>query len=139
MILSKWLDFYTILFQGLLDNDYINSFNLPLYTPCIDEVKDIVQHEGSFTVDRLETHEVNWDTSDDKAKSVYDINNSGKIVAKAVRAIVEPMLATHFQTGNSFMDKLFERYALHVADHLSREKIKGFYILISLTRKNVYV
>lgn len=106
-------------------------------SPCVDEVKDIVHFEGSFSIDQLETHEVNWDLSSDEVESVSDKNNSGKIVAKTVRAVVEPMLANHFGTGNSFMDKLFERYAVHVADHLSRERSKGFYLSISLTTKIV--
>lgn len=103
----------------------------------MDEVKDIVHYEGSFTIDQLETHEVKWDMSSEEVESVSDKNNSGKIVAKTVRAVVEPMLGNHFGTANSFMDKLFERYALHVGDHVSREKTKGCYILISLTRKRV--
>lgn len=129
-------NFYGLsLFQGLLHDGDIDSFNLPLYTPCVDEVKDIVHFEGSFTIDQLQTHEVNWDWSSDEVEAVPDKNNSGKTVAKTVRAVVEPMLANHFGTGNSFMDKLFERYALHVADHLSREGTKGFYISVSLKRK----
>ncbi|KAL8155164.1 hypothetical protein AgCh_000527 [Apium graveolens] len=98
--------------KGFIHDDEIDSLNLPLYTPCVNEVKDIVHYEGSFTIDHLETHEVNWDLSNDEVESASDKNNSGKIVAKAVRAVVEPMLANHFRTGNSFMDKLFERLIL---------------------------
>ncbi|WOH14522.1 hypothetical protein DCAR_0934041 [Daucus carota subsp. sativus] len=109
--------------EGLVQNEDIDSFNLPFYTPCAEEVKDIVQYEGSFSLDRFESHELVW-------------KDNENIFTKSVRAVMEPMLANHFGT-KSFMDKLFQRYEMHVADHLSEEKIKSFYILISLTRKFV--
>lgn len=122
------------LFQGLLHGKDIDSFNLPLYYPSVDELKAIVQHEGSFRIDRLGTSQVNWDMHDDEAISVYDKGSCGKIAAMALRSVVEPMLAAHF--GDAFMDKLFERYALHADDYLSREKTKNFNIVVSLTRSS---
>nr|XP_017225923.1 PREDICTED: benzoate carboxyl methyltransferase-like isoform X2 [Daucus carota subsp. sativus] len=72
--------------EGLLDEKDIDTFNLPLYTPCVDEVLAIVELEGSFKIDRWETSQVNWDTQDEnEAKSVKSKGSSGKIVAMAVR------------------------------------------------------
>lgn len=78
---------------------------------------------------------VYWDTCyDSEAKYVNKKDNNRKIVAMAVRSITEAMLATHF--GDTFIDKLFERYVVHAYDHLSMEKTMNFNIVISLTRNS---
>lgn len=55
-------------------------------------------------------------------------------MAKKIRAVNEPMLIAHF--GDIFMDKLFERFAERVAEHISKEKLKFLDLVISLTRKS---
>ena len=108
---------------------------MPYYTPYKDEVKAIIQNEGSFNLDKLEEFEVDWDASDnsDEKHFVFDKYKSGKNVASCIRAISEPILASHF--GDSIIDSLFTKYADNVADHLSRDKAKYFNIVISLTKK----
>ena len=64
----------------------MDSFNLPYYSPYEEEVREIVEKEGSFNLDKMEIVEVNDDPS----------NESGKNVANCIRAVLEPMLATHF-------------------------------------------
>lgn len=117
--------------KGLLREEDINSFNLPIYTPCTNELKAIIEFESSFSLDRLETFETNWDMHD--ANEIMPENSSGKLMAKTVRAVMEPLLASHF--GNTLMDKLFEKYAMHVTEHLAKEKANYFNTVISLTRK----
>ncbi|KAK1386990.1 SABATH methyltransferase 22 [Heracleum sosnowskyi] len=124
--------FQDMLAEGLLCEEDINSFNLPIYTPCTNELKAIIEFESSFSLDRLETFETNWDMRDGN-EILMSEDSSGKLMAKTVRAVMEPLLACHF--GNSLMDKLFEKYAMHVTEHLSKEKANYFNIVISLTRK----
>ncbi|KAL1818959.1 hypothetical protein ACET3Z_013828 [Daucus carota] len=119
--------------EGSLLEEDISSFNLPLYTPCPDEMKRIIESESSFCVDKLETFEVKWDMRDED-EIIKSEDSSGKFIAKTVRAVMEPLLASHF--GKSFMDQIFERFDKHVTEHLFREE-KGSYfnILVSLRRK----
>nr|XP_017222934.1 PREDICTED: benzoate carboxyl methyltransferase-like [Daucus carota subsp. sativus] len=121
-----------MLVEGLLLEDDINSFNLPLYHPCTNELEALIKSESSFSIDRLETFKMNLDmrTEDEIIKSG---ERSGKYIAKILRAVMEPVLASHF--GNNCVDKLFERYAVHASEQLSRTKIESFNIVISLTRK----
>lgn len=119
-------------FKGLLHEEDINSLNLPFYTPCTDELKTIIEFESSFCLDKLETFEVKWDMRDED-EIIKSKDNSGKFIAKTTRAVMESLLASHF--GNTFMDKIFERFAKHVTEHLAREKSNYFNILISLRRK----
>lgn len=115
----------------------VDSFNVPCYHPYKDEVMEIIQLEGSFSVDRLHTFETNWDAQDgeDNKKFVFDKFVSGKNAAKHIRAVTELMLASHF--GNSIIDNVFERYAAHVSEYLSnyKEKAKHFNIVVSMTKK----
>ncbi|OMP08301.1 hypothetical protein COLO4_06600 [Corchorus olitorius] len=110
--------------EGLVEESEVDSFNMPFYNPCEEEVKEIVEKEGSFDLDKLEIFQANWDFEDDFSNKnfVFDKHKSGQNVADCVRAVAEPILASHF--GKTIMDDLFKRYANNVADHLSVEKTK---------------
>ncbi|XP_059651732.1 benzoate carboxyl methyltransferase-like [Cornus florida] len=121
--------------EGLIDEAKVDSFNLPFHAPYKDEVKAIIHKEGSFTLDKLEVFEVDWDASDkdDDKHFVFDKYRSGKLVASCIRAAMEPILASHF--GDTVIDKLFARFAHHVAENQSVDKLKCFNIVVSLTKK----
>ncbi|KAL8145265.1 hypothetical protein AgCh_003455 [Apium graveolens] len=129
-ILAKSLQ--DMLAEGLLNGKDINSFNLPMYYPSVSELEALVESESSFSLDRIETFEVNWDTRD-KDEIIKSGESSGKFIAKIYRAALEPLLASHF--GQTYMDKIFERYAVHTTHQLSKEKITSFNIVVSLTKK----
>ena len=121
--------------QGLIEEADIDTFNLPHYNPFIEEVKAIVEKEGSFVIDRLETFEVNLDANDNEENKNYmfDKFTCGKNVSRGFRAISESLLADHF--GEAIIDDLFERFAERISEHLSMEKTKKFNIVISMERK----
>ncbi|GMY23513.1 probable jasmonic acid carboxyl methyltransferase 1 isoform X1 [Fagus crenata] len=121
--------------EGLIEEAEIDKFNLPHYTASREEVITIVEKEGSFVIDRLETFEVNLDLhdNDENKNYVFDKYTCGQDVAHLIRAISESLLAHHF--GDAIIDDLFERYAERIGEHLSMEKTKHFNIVISMTRK----
>ncbi|KAL0339175.1 UNVERIFIED_CONTAM: Benzoate carboxyl methyltransferase, partial [Sesamum angustifolium] len=136
---------YTLLSQTLLDmvaeglvrmND-LYSFNVPIYMPCEQEVKTVIQNEGSFNLEKLNVFQVSWDAQDnivdEEDSPVLDKHRSAKLATDCIRAFIEPMLAAHF--GNSIVDELFERYTKKVGEHLSKQKSSYFNIVISLRRK----
>ncbi|OWM63078.1 hypothetical protein CDL15_Pgr007994 [Punica granatum] len=122
--------------EGLVEVADIDSFNLPFYTPYKHEVRDVVEEEGSFTINRLETFELNWDPfyHEEDDNCVFDKLKSGRNVTDCIRSVTEPILRSHFGEG-LLMDDLFKRYARLVGDHLSVEKTKCFNIAVSMTRK----
>ncbi|KAK4416131.1 Benzoate carboxyl methyltransferase [Sesamum alatum] len=132
---------YTLLSQTLLDMvaqgvvkmEDLYLFNVPIYMPCEQEVKTVIQDQGSYNLDKLHVFRVGWDAQDN---IVNDENNhgSGKLVADCVRAFMEPMLAGHF--GSSIIDELFGRYADKMEEHLSMETSSYYTIVISLSRKS---
>ncbi|KAL7233886.1 hypothetical protein ACSBR1_017487 [Camellia fascicularis] len=100
-----------------------------------DEVKAIIEKEGSFNLERLEVSECNWDANhnDDDEHFVFDKDRSGKNVANLIRAVTEPLVVSHF--GEFIVDDVFKKFANHVADHLSSEKSKFINIVVSLSKK----
>ncbi|KAM0002683.1 putative methyltransferase [Helianthus debilis subsp. tardiflorus] len=129
--------------EELIRESDINSFNFPFYLPCEDEVRNIIQDNGSFSVDNMNVYEVNWDPDDTDYTNMDDLNlehnhNQGinattKNTSKVIRAITEPMLTSHF--GSSIIDVLYKKYEKHVEEHLATKKTRQFTIVISLTKK----
>ncbi|OMO53887.1 SAM dependent carboxyl methyltransferase [Corchorus olitorius] len=122
--------------EGLVKESDVYSFNIPVYTPYKGEICEIIEKQGLFDVNMLEVFEVDWDASDrdnNKEDFVWDKYQSGERIAKTIRAISESMLSAHF--GGAIIDRLFTRFALHVADHMALEKVKKLNIVVSLTKK----
>ncbi|KAI3853240.1 hypothetical protein MKX03_015721 [Papaver bracteatum] len=106
--------------QGKIEEEILDSFNMPLYVPSPSEVKSIILTEGSFTINRLETFEVT-------------LGEAGTL--NFMRPISESLMVSHF--GEEIIEELYERYREIVAPLLSREesaKTKHLSIVISMTR-----
>ncbi|XVE69842.1 hypothetical protein DITRI_Ditri10aG0024000 [Diplodiscus trichospermus] len=122
--------------EGLIEEEKVDSFNAPYYAPCAEEIKMVIQKEGSFIIDRLEAFEVDWDGG-----AVSDIHTGqgklliGQRVAKTIRAVVQSMLESHFEIGQNAMDDLFIRYADIVGNHLSMSGTKYINLVMSLIKK----
>ncbi|KAL7120793.1 hypothetical protein ACP275_02G144400 [Erythranthe tilingii] len=123
--------------EGLLKEEDLHSFNIPIYAPSIQEINTAIQREGSFNLDEIEVALVPLDANEDYNNMALDKNNtSGKFVANYVRAFAEPMLVAHF--GSSInVDVVFDVYAKKTDEHLSVERSSYFTPVISLTRKTV--
>ncbi|KAM0063217.1 putative salicylate carboxymethyltransferase [Helianthus debilis subsp. tardiflorus] len=123
--------------EGLVQGADINSFNIPLYFPCEDEVRNIIESKGSFSVENLNVFKVNWDPHDTDYTNMKDSNElsqvHGKNTSKVLKVALEPLLVSHF--GNSIIHVLFKKYEKHVADHLSKKKTRHFSLTISLNKK----
>ncbi|PIA46661.1 hypothetical protein AQUCO_01500302v1 [Aquilegia coerulea] len=120
--------------EGLIEEAKLNSFNLPYYTPSIKEVQTIIQSEGSFVLDRVETFDNDWDTSEDYVNRdfVHDKIKSGELVAKGLRAVVEHIFVSHF--GDSALEDLFCRYAKDVGEILAKERPQTTTLVICMTK-----
>lgn len=109
--------------QGLIEEKKLDEFNIPQYTPSPAEVKEVVENEGSFSVDRLEVSKVNW--------NVYE-NDGDYNVTQCMRAVAEPLLVNQF--GQAIMDKIFQRYREIIADKISKEATHFYNVIVSVTK-----
>nr|CAD1842736.1 unnamed protein product [Ananas comosus var. bracteatus] len=122
---------------GLIEEEKVDSFNLPWYEPSMEEVKDEITIQGSFAIKKIELFEVNWDDNSQEApQNDHNYNpgaKSAQTLAKAVRAGLESMLKSHF--GEAIIEKLFERYCFLLEEYYSKYKAELTNILIVLERK----
>ncbi|WJX15744.1 jasmonate O-methyltransferase [Trifolium repens] len=51
----------TMVSEGLVKEEKVDSFNAPYYAPCFEELKIEIEKEGSFMVNSYETYEIDWD------------------------------------------------------------------------------
>ncbi|KAE8726881.1 hypothetical protein F3Y22_tig00005974pilonHSYRG00353 [Hibiscus syriacus] len=126
--------------QGVVEERHVDSFNLPFYTPCKQEVVEIFETEGSFEITNLQVFEVDADhinknemlRNKDFGFDIY--TQMGKNISNTIRAVIEPMICCHF--GDAISDKLFTRLAANVEDALINSMIdRRVIILVSLTKK----
>ncbi|KAK2452361.1 S-adenosyl-L-methionine:benzoic acid/salicylic acid carboxyl methyltransferase [Trifolium repens] len=115
----------TMVSEGIVEEEKVDSFNAPYYACCYEELKMVIEKEGSFMVDSHETYEIDWDEG-------MELEIRGEGFAKAMRAVVESILEYHF--GIHIMDDLFRRYAQLVDHHLSNTRAKLITFIISLVK-----
>ncbi|KAM7262479.1 hypothetical protein ACFE04_000162 [Oxalis oulophora] len=120
---------------GLIEESKLDTFNIPFYEPYVDEVKDLIESEGSFMINRLETFRHSWyaNMDDGDTRLVFDNHAKAKYVAHRIRAAGEPIVASHF--GGEIMDDLFHRFCHNALGVI--EQGQGFVnnVVISMTRK----
>jgi hypothetical protein len=117
-----------------VEKEKLDSFNLPFYGPSMDEVKAVVEQSEQFDMNHIKLFETNWDPYDDsEGNDVHDTVQSGINVAKSLRAVMEPLFASHF--GESVLDELFNKFAHNVAVDLEKQKTKYSVIALSLRRR----
>ncbi|KAJ7953041.1 Salicylate O-methyltransferase [Quillaja saponaria] len=119
--------------EGLIEEEPVDSFNIPQYTPSPSEVKLEVLKEGSFVINHLVASEANWNAYDSDLNVSESFNDGGYNVAKCMRAVAEPMLVSHF--GEGIIEEVFVRYRKNLVDCMAREKTKFINVVVSMTKK----
>ncbi|WJX71577.1 hypothetical protein P8452_55557 [Trifolium repens] len=105
--------------EGIIEEEKLNTFNIPNYYPSPSEVKLEVQTEGSFSINQLEVSEIMGDT-------VYNINAFDSesemyaSIAKGTRAIIEPLMIVHF--GEGIIDDAFDRFKIILNGGITKER-----------------
>ncbi|KAK8606747.1 hypothetical protein V6N13_052509 [Hibiscus sabdariffa] len=118
--------------EGVIEEEKLNSFNIPQYSPSPTEVKYEVLKEGSFNIDRLEVTEVNWNAYQNETDVSDVLKDGGYNVAKCMRAVAEPLIVSHF--GEAIVDQVFQRYREIITDRMSKEKTEFINVIVSLTK-----
>ncbi|KAJ4707008.1 S-adenosylmethionine-dependent methyltransferase [Melia azedarach] len=85
--------------RGLLNEEKVDSFNLPLYFPTSKELQDIIEINGCFTIEIL-------DILRNPLRNMKFHPQSG---IRQLRAVLEGVIKAHF--GNEFVDQIFNHIA----------------------------
>ncbi|CAI9108645.1 OLC1v1008304C1 [Oldenlandia corymbosa var. corymbosa] len=121
--------------EGLIQEEELDSFNIPDYKPSPTEVQSLIEVEGSFKIDRLETSEIHWNAYEGEILENGKFRDGGNNVAKCIRAIAEPLLVRHF--GEEIIEEVFSRYKDILNDYMSKEQNTRFVNLtVSLIKTN---
>ena len=124
-------------FQGLIEEDKMDSFNIPQYTPSPSEVKSEVLKGGDFSIDRLEVSAVKWNDYDSEFNPSIAFSDDGYNVANCMRAVAEPLLVNQF--GNAIIDEVFRRYRKIISDHISKDNTQFINVTISMRKSGHFI
>ncbi|KQJ88164.1 hypothetical protein BRADI_4g16110v3 [Brachypodium distachyon] len=124
----------SLVLKGRMEQEKLDSFNLPYYAPSVREVTTLININKHFDIEHIGLFESNWDPQDDSNSDiVLDCHNSGENVAKCVRGVLAGLLIIdHF--GEDTIDELFVVFASILTKHLVKAKAKHTVIFVSLTK-----
>ncbi|CAN1308471.1 S-adenosyl-L-methionine:benzoic acid/salicylic acid carboxyl methyltransferase 2 [Linum perenne] len=116
--------------EGFISKERLDSFNIPFYMPSPKEIEAEVQKQRSFTIDRIEVTEVSWNPYEGEVNE----KDGGYNVAKYMRAVAEPLLATQFGSNGEIIDEVFQRYRVLVSERMVTEKTNFVNVTMSLAK-----
>ncbi|XP_054786729.1 jasmonate O-methyltransferase-like isoform X1 [Prosopis cineraria] len=119
--------------ENLIEGASLEHFSVPNYFATADEVREIIEEEGSLNVERLESIITNWDGSsldEEENKRFKNDNERAEFIIRNKRSVFEPLLKAHF--GEGIMDELFLRFKNKVVQFLP--KLEYPILVISLTK-----
>uniref|UniRef100_A0ACD6AB09 Uncharacterized protein n=1 Tax=Avena sativa TaxID=4498 RepID=A0ACD6AB09_AVESA len=108
--------------MGLLEQDKVDTYDVPFYPPCIREIEEEVRKEGSFALDYAGTFEYQLNPAGGSGAKAAAAA-AAQTVSMAIRAIQESMLNHHF--GPAIIDPLFNKYAELIGQAMERQDAKG--------------
>ena len=128
----KLINIYTL--QGLIEEEKLDSFNIPTYEPTMEEIRDVIREEGSFFIQESEIVMVPWDEGrkEDGDDSFDDENVRAQFIARYTRAVMEPLLSANF--GAKVMNEFFIRFQKKVVQLMEVEKLEYAILVVSLTK-----
>ncbi|CAA6669058.1 unnamed protein product [Spirodela intermedia] len=117
--------------DGYITEEKVDSFNIPLYPPCVPEVAHEILTEGSFSLDYLKVFELDYDI---ERKEAISNMTKGERVALSLQAVFEPLLASHF--GSNIIEGLFSKFSNAIDKGNCEKERKMAYLMVSLIRKS---
>ncbi|XP_048623259.1 salicylate/benzoate carboxyl methyltransferase-like [Brassica napus] len=126
-----------LVFEGLVSASKVISFNMPLYDPTDEELKEIIINEGSFQINDLETHAFDLGHSKEENRESCRAK-PGEKEANCIRAAFEMMLVAHFGDAIN-IDTLFAKYAHHVSQHASCMRKTSVILVVSWFGNNLTI
>ncbi|KAI4387304.1 hypothetical protein MLD38_005147 [Melastoma candidum] len=115
-----------------MEQEKLDCFNIPLFSPCPREVEMEVEDQGAFSITHFSVSELSWSSYSDEPDLRGLFDDDSYILARSVRAVVEPILLNHF--GGEIIEDCFERYRKLIALRVSKEKPNLIKVIVSLVR-----
>ncbi|XP_027357026.1 3,7-dimethylxanthine N-methyltransferase-like [Abrus precatorius] len=122
--------------EKLIEQAKLDSFNIPSYCPTPEEIRQTIEEEGSFDIQRLETIRTDWvkNINVNVDDSLCDEDTRAEAVAKYIRAVAEPILKSEF--GEVIMDELFRRFKNKIVQLYGVEKLELPNLVMHITKRS---
>lgn len=111
--------------QGLVSEEKVDTFNLPLFYPRLKDVKKVLECNEDFIVEQMGTIKP-------KIKLVPNV----EMYVSHYRAALEGLIKKHF--GDGIVNELFDRFTkkvIEVPDIMDDQKLKESLLFVLLKRK----
>lgn len=118
------------LFQGLVEEEKLDTYNTPYYEPYTEDIKAEIEKEGSFNIDHIATIVIPWDGCNGGMKC--DRVTTAKNMGKAIRAVNESMIRSHF--GEEILDHLFQTFSEIMA--ADTKEVEHVSVVVSVIRND---
>lgn len=83
--------------KGVINKEQFDSFYIPIYGPSDEELREIIQLEGSFSIREMQVPE--------PSSSSYNVLITPSRIANMLRAGFEPIIVQHFGWSGEIMDE----------------------------------
>ncbi|CAK9135742.1 IpCS3 [Ilex paraguariensis] len=113
--------------QGLVDEEKLDSFNVPCYAPSQEEVQDIVDKVGSFAVEHIETFTLPFANDQES-----DTRVKGEQLAKNIRSFTESIISYEF--GKEITEKVYHKLTQIVVKDMASRPPTNTTVVVVLSR-----
>ncbi|OIW09487.1 hypothetical protein TanjilG_23770 [Lupinus angustifolius] len=119
--------------EGLISSEKRDSFNIPVYAPSLQDFREVVESDGSFTINKLELFKGGSPLVVNKPDDASEV---GRALANSCRSVAGVLVDAHI--GDKLSDELFHRVASRATSHgkVLLEQIQFFHVVASLSFAN---
>ncbi|KAK6127693.1 hypothetical protein DH2020_038567 [Rehmannia glutinosa] len=110
--------------KGVIDEDKVDSFNVPCYFSSPQELEQVINQNGRFNIEMLESL---------PKLEVSNISSIPQVLCRATRAITEELITEHF--GHEILDEVFGLFQEKIVKALDRIMGTDFNLFMLLKLK----
>ncbi|XP_022981508.1 indole-3-acetate O-methyltransferase 1-like [Cucurbita maxima] len=116
--------------EGLISNEKRDSFNIPVYAPSLQDFKEVVEEDGSFSINKLEVFKGGSPLVVNQPDDAAEV---GRALANSCRSVSGVLVDAHI--GDRLGVELFSRVECRATNHAKDllEKLQFFHIVASLS------
>ncbi|KAF8006291.1 hypothetical protein BT93_K0551 [Corymbia citriodora subsp. variegata] len=113
--------------EGFIEKEKLDTLNVPYYTASSEEIRGIVDEEGSFKIEHMEIMKI------DRISPDEDPHSKGRQMAMGIRSFTGSIISHHL--GEGIMDRLYgEKLPIILGDDLAKHRRKEVSIVVVLKK-----
>ncbi|KAJ9562671.1 hypothetical protein OSB04_007831 [Centaurea solstitialis] len=118
--------------EGLITSEKRDDFNIPVYAPSLQDFREVVEANGSFSINKLEVFQGGSPLVVNRPDDAAEV---GRALANSCRSVSGVLVDAHI--GDKLGDELFLRVAKRGTEKAEEmlEKLQFFHIVASLSLK----